>query len=83
MWQSLLKLWVLTDCYFDSHVLFCMAMCLRVLIAECCHCLHIKHFICLYLLMKVIYVVILWLLCWQHMCHIYNKLKAYSQVFRL
>ena len=37
-----------------------------VLIAEFCHCLHIKHFICLWLLRKVIYVVICWLLCWQN-----------------
>lgn len=38
----------------------------NVLIAEFCHCLHIKHFICLWLLRKVIYVVICWLLCWQN-----------------
>lgn len=63
-------------------LLFCMAMCLHVLIAEICHCLHIKHFICLWLFMKVIYVIILWLLCWQNMCHIKVKLELYSQVLK-
>lgn len=72
------KCWYSADCCINLHLLsFCMVVCLRVLVAEFCHCLQMKHNLSV-ITMKVLYVVILWLLCWQHMFHSWSCIHIYS-----